>query len=110
MAFRIGDLVLGGFICHSPPFCVHGQIALRGMEFPLVIELTGNPAEELRGRNFEFEIPENDIAVTDEDRARVQKLRDRQVGALARMTIVRNAGADDAAPDDESLEELTAPW
>src|SRR5258708_1828435 len=89
MAFRLGDLVIAGEIYNSHPFSVHGRILLRGCEMPILVELTGAPAEDLRGRGFEFEVPENDRPPTDEERRRVAGLMNQQIGPTGEMTASR---------------------
>jgi hypothetical protein len=89
MAFRLDDLIIAGFFCHSRQFSFHGRILLRGCEDPILVELTGDPAEDLRGRMFEFEVPRNDRPPTDEDRKRARAFNNQQIGPVGEITAAR---------------------
>src|SRR5437868_5511314 len=79
MAFRLSDLIIAGELFHTSPFSVHGRLLLRGCEDTLMFELTGAPAEDLRGRAFEFKVPENDRPPTEEDCRRAKAFRNQQI-------------------------------
>jgi hypothetical protein len=86
MAFRLEDFVIAGVIYHIHPLCVHGRLVLRGRETPILVELTGAPSEDLRGRSFEFEVPQNDRTPTDEDHRLLARFCDQQIGPVGDMT------------------------
>jgi hypothetical protein len=100
MAFRLNDLVIAGFFCHSRRLSFHGRLLLRGCEDPVLVELTGDPMEDLRGRSFEFEIPRNDRPPTDEDRKRAAIFRNQQVGAVGEMTAARKRKTFDCSVEE----------
>ncbi|EDY16408.1 hypothetical protein CfE428DRAFT_6027 [Chthoniobacter flavus Ellin428] len=100
MAFRLDDLVIAGVFYNTRPFCVHGRLLLRGEETPILVELTGIPAEDLRGRGFEFEVPRNDRPATDDDRARVAQFRNQQIGAVGTMTAALKRKTVDGSTDE----------
>ncbi len=50
MSLRLSDLVVCGELCNTRKNCVHGYLRLRGFERPLALELTGNCAADLAGR------------------------------------------------------------
>ena len=86
MALRLSDLVISGEFHNTIQYCVHGCIVLRGSETPIHVELTGSPAEDLRGRSFEFEAPENDTPPTEEDIKLVAQFADQQIGATGTIS------------------------
>ncbi|HEY3897109.1 MAG TPA: hypothetical protein VGM54_00750 [Chthoniobacter sp.] len=86
MAFRLEDFVIAGVIYHAHPLCVHGRLLLRGRETPILVELTGAPCEDLRGRSFEFEVPRNDRPPSEQDRERLARFCDQQIGPVGDMT------------------------
>lgn len=100
MAFRLDDLIIAGFFCHSRPMSFHGRILLRGCEDPILVELTGDPAEDLRGRTFEFEVPKNDRPPTDEDRKRAKSFRNQQIGPVGEMTAARRRKTFDCSVEE----------
>jgi hypothetical protein len=100
MAFRLGDLVIAGFFYNSRPFSVHGRLLLRGCEMPVLVELTGDPAEDLRGRGFEFEVPRNDRPPTDEDRERAMAFRNQQIGPVGEMTASQKRKTFDCSVEE----------
>ena len=100
MAFRLDDLIIAGFFCHSRPFSFHGRILLRGCEDPILVELTGDPAEDLRGRSFEFEVPKNDRPATDEDRKRARSFRNQQIGPVGEITAARRRKTFDCSVEE----------
>jgi hypothetical protein len=111
MAFRIGDLVIAGIFCHTSPYCVHGQLLLRGREGAFMFELTGMPEPDLRGRVFEFSVPANEREPSDEDRKLARAFAPQQVGATGLMTAARRVKSFDCPPEDlpDVLEEEQLP-
>lgn len=57
MALRIQELVTGGEIYNNTKNSVHGRINLRGVDRPIILDLTGNCAPDLAGRCFRFQVP-----------------------------------------------------
>lgn len=100
MTFRLNDLVIAGALYHRRPSCVHGRILLRGCNTPCLLELTGAPAEDVRGRSFEFEVPENDRPATHEDRERVARFKNQQVGPCGEMTAARQVMTFDGSTEE----------
>jgi hypothetical protein len=66
---------------------------LRGGEESIPVELTGLPGEDLRDRAFEFEVPANDFPPTGKDRERVKAFKNRQIGAVGKMTTLHRPDA-----------------
>src|SRR3954465_11681512 len=106
MAFRIGDLVIAGIFCHTSPYCVHGQLLLRGREDAFMFELTGMPEPDLRGRVFEFSVPANEREPSDEDRKLARAFAPQQVGSTGLMTAARRVRSFDRPPEDVEQEQL----
>lgn len=50
MAFRLSDFFLGIYLDNTRRNSTHGQLLLKGMEAPVVIQLTGDAGETLKGR------------------------------------------------------------
>jgi hypothetical protein len=100
MAFRLEDFVIAGVIYHMHPLCVHGRLLLRGRETPILVELTGAPSDDLRGRSFEFEVPQNDRPPTDEDRERLARFCDQQIGPVGDMTASRRRKSFDCTVEE----------
>jgi hypothetical protein len=109
MAFRLDDLVIAGFFCHSRRFSFHGRILLRGCEDPILVELTGDPAEDLRGRSFEFEVPRNDRPPTDADRERVARFRNQQIGPVGEITAARKRKTFEGSAEEFYLRSKLPP-
>lgn len=55
MALRLSDWVVRGELFNTSRNQVHGWIELKGVEHPLMIELTGNCDSDLAGWHFRFE-------------------------------------------------------
>jgi hypothetical protein len=100
MAFRLEDFVIAGVIYHIHPLCVHGRLLLRGRETPILVELTGAPSEDLRGRSFEFEVPQNDRMPTEEDRQRLARFCDQQIGPVGDMTAALRRKSFDCSVEE----------
>jgi hypothetical protein len=73
---------------------------LRGREDPWVFHLTGAPAEDLRGRAFEFTAPENDRPPTEEDRRMAESLHSQQIGATGEMSAARKVRIFDCSTEE----------
>lgn len=86
MALRLSDWVLAGEIYNNHPKCVHGRLLVKGFNLPILVELVGDPAPDLKGRAFRFEVPENDRPLTPEAKNILKGFRDRQIGATGTMT------------------------
>ncbi|HOW70511.1 MAG TPA: hypothetical protein PKY77_07920 [Phycisphaerae bacterium] len=56
MSWRLSDLVIGGEIINTKNYSTHGYIALRGLEQPILLQLTGNCEPDLFGRHIRFEV------------------------------------------------------
>ncbi len=54
MVLELGEFVLQGEIINTEPYSVHGYLELRGCDRPLVFQLTGDCAEDLRGKHVRF--------------------------------------------------------
>jgi hypothetical protein len=100
MAFRLRDLIIAGEFFHSSPYGVHGRLLLRGRQDTLVFELTGSPAEDLRGRAFAFTASANDRPATEEDRRLAESFQDRQIGATGEMTAARKVQIFDCSAEE----------
>src|SRR5688572_14783854 len=59
MTLRLGEYVVAGEIINRRRNSTHGWLALRGQDHPVLVQLTGDPSPELRGKRFRFEIPED---------------------------------------------------
>jgi hypothetical protein len=55
MAARLNDFVECGELINRKSYSTHGWLKLRGVEQPLVLELTGNCARDLAGWHIRFE-------------------------------------------------------
>lgn len=55
MAFRLGEHVVCGEIINTHKNSVHGWLGLRGVEQPVMLQLTGNCDSDLAGRHIRFE-------------------------------------------------------
>ena len=82
---------------NSRRFSTHGRLLLRGAEMTVAFELTGDPDPDLRGRRFEFEIPENDREASDEDRRVVAGFKPLQIGVTGEMTAGRKVRTFDCS-------------
>src|SRR3954470_16925173 len=102
MALRLADYVISAEIYHSPPYSVHGCLVLGGCDMPIVVDLTGLPAEDLRECGFELTVPENDRPATNEDVQLISKVHRQQIGSLGEMTAARMVQSFDF-PEEELL-------
>jgi hypothetical protein len=92
MALRLGDLVEGGELLNTKKNSVHGRVKLRGMETPLMLELTGNCDPDLAGWHFRFEprpraSREQDLA--DSPPIDLKRIPGHQIGVPGTMTAAR---------------------
>jgi hypothetical protein len=107
MAFRLSEYVTGGMVINKGDYSTYGCLALRGLSSTLRFELTGYPADDLRGKRIEFEVPENDRPVSPEDVSSLAKLKISQVGPTGWMTAARRIRTGtNAAGDGSAQEEL----
>lgn len=56
MSWRLGDLVISGEIINTTNYSTHGYLTLRGVDEPILLQLTGNCDPDLAGRHMRFEV------------------------------------------------------
>ena len=56
MALRLSDHVLCGEIINTGHYSVHGWLGIRGCRRPLLLQLTGDCEDDLKGRHIRFKI------------------------------------------------------
>jgi hypothetical protein len=100
MAFRLRDHIIAAQLSNFSHYTVHGVLVLRGLESPVMVELTGNPAEDLRGRSIKIEIPANDYPATEEDLRAIKGFHGQQIGPTGEMTAARKVKTFDCSVEE----------
>lgn len=85
MALRLNDYVIRGELFNLKKYSTHGWLELDGLDFPLTFELTGDCAEDLRGKHIRFTAAPNPYAERALDLHSV-RLAPRQIGATGRIS------------------------
>ena len=101
MAFRLGDKVISGELFNTQNYSVHGWLALRGADQPLVLNLTGNCDPDLRGKHIRFEarsVPERDDSTSCQANPDLSGIAWQQVGPTGTMTAARMVKVSDYPP------------
>ena len=86
MAWRLDDsIIAGGVINNTETNSIRGHIYFKSNKFPLILNLTGNCANQLAGRHIQFKVREQEGSKeADFDRS---KLADQQIGPPGTMNI-----------------------
>jgi hypothetical protein len=103
MTHVISDAVICGEINNSRRNSVTGWIRLRGIDRPLILQLTGNCGDDLAGRCFRFEAA-GQLEADEEADTMAPLLAPRQVGPVGTMTARGQVQLVDCAiapPDDD---------
>ena len=118
MALRLSDHVLCGEIINTGHYSVHGWLGLRGCRRPLLLQLTGDCAADLKGRHIRFEIqgledqPDSDTdadpdgpffdepADSEPDTIDALGLAWQQVGPTGTITADRKVKVSDCPPEE----------
>jgi hypothetical protein len=107
MPFCLSEYVSSGEIVNTRKNSVHGYLAFRGCDRPVILQLTGNCGENLAGRHLRFEVRSNpaveETAVTEEDLDQMH-LAWIQIGVPKEMTFQQASGT----LDDPIAERLPA--
>ena len=94
MTLHLSEYVSGGEIVNTHKNSVHGYLALRGCDRPIVLQLTGNCGPDLAGRHLRFEVCSNldvDDAPVTEDQINELRLGWIQIGVPGEMTAHKPA-------------------
>ncbi len=89
MTLHLSEYVSGGEIVNTHKNSVHGYLALRGCDRPIVLQLTGNCGPDLAGRHLRFEAssnPDADDSPVTEDQIDELRLGWIQIGVPGEMT------------------------
>lgn len=92
MTLHLSDYISAGEIVNTRRNSVHGYLALRGCDRPIVLQLTGNCSADLAGRRLRFEArpkSTDDPAVTEVDMNELQ-VGWIQIGVPGEMTTNRS--------------------
>jgi hypothetical protein len=93
MRLRLSDYVIAGEMINRRRNSTHGWLALRGLGHVLHVELTGDPAPELVGKRFRFEIPEDRPAADPPPPPLdLDKIATQQIGPTGAMSVVQANG------------------
>lgn len=104
MAFRIGELIVSGELRNSRRNSVHGWLDF-GNDRGIRLELTGNLAGELAGRNLRFEA--HPVATPDEAALEtIHALEFRQIGVVANVELRTVRTVEGPLPDYAALKDL----
>ena len=106
MAVRLGDHVLWGEIYNTSHYSVQGWIQLRGRKHPVLLQLTGDCDEDLKGRHIRFEArdaqdceePQHDGPF--EEEGEFSFLASQQIGPTGTMTAARRVKVADCPPGE----------
>ncbi len=95
MVWNLSDVVVFGEIINTRANSVHGYLAFRDRDQPVLVQLTGNCGPELAGRHLRFEVrPGSQPAQYQFDFGRFAM---QQVGPTGKMTIEHVAQTDPGA-------------
>ena len=106
MAVRLGDHVVCGEIYNTSHYSVHGWIQLRGRKHPVLLQLTGDCDEDLKGRHIRFESRD---ALDQEEQERDEPFEEeddfpflagQQIGPTGTMTAARRVKVADCPPGE----------
>jgi len=104
MAVRLGEHVVCGEIHNTSHYSVHGWIQLRGRKHPILLQLTGDCEEDLKGRHIRFEArsaqdeEQQDEPFEEEDA--FPFLATQQIGPTGSMTAARRVKVADCPPGE----------
>ncbi|MBS0204892.1 MAG: hypothetical protein JSS49_18450 [Planctomycetes bacterium] len=92
MTLHLSKYVSGGEIINTRNNSIHGYVALRGCDRPIVLQLTGNCSPDLVGRHLKFEAysdPAIDPEPVTEEQMDELRLGWMQIGVPGEMTIAQ---------------------
>jgi len=110
MAFCLSEYVCSGEIVNTLKNSVHGYFAFHGCDRPVILQLTGNCGEELKGRHLRFEVrpssANEELTVTEDDIDQMH-LAWIQIGVPGEMRIRRTPETLDRSTENTKTSDAS---